>query len=74
MACSNRRTIPYRVVRRASSRNKFIVFETFDHKEAVNYVDRAHRHDGDNAHYSIDGRCRSGDLRRMPMPMPELPQ
>ncbi len=72
MTSKDRRTYPYRVIRRISSRCKFTVFETLDHKEAVSYVKRAQALDGDNAHYSIDYKCGARSLRRMAMPMPEL--
>ena len=68
------RKVPYRVVCRFAPRKRFVVFETFDHKEAVAYVYRAEYHDGDNAHYSIDSRCRRESLCRMPRPMPLIPE
>lgn len=72
MVWSNR-IVPYRVVRRLSMRNKQLVYETFDHKEAVLYLKRAEYHDGMNAHYSIVGTYRAKQLRRLQQPMPDLP-
>ena len=69
----NSRIVPYRVVRRLSMRNKQMVYETFDYKEALLYLKRAERHDGDNAHYSIVGAYRAKELRKLLQPMPDLP-
>lgn len=72
MPWSNR-TVPYRVVRRLSGRNKQVVYESLSLTEASLYLYRAIYHDGKNAHYSIVGAYRCKKMRRLLQPMPDVP-
>lgn len=73
MGWSEKRTLPFRVVRRQSYRRKWVVFQSLNYDHALAYLRQAEHWDKENAHYSIVGVYDKYKLKYMPMPFPALP-
>jgi hypothetical protein len=63
------RIVPYRVIRRTNSRSRHTVFQTFEHREAVNYWRRATKFEPE-AYYTINGKNRAYKMQLLAFPVP----